>query len=268
MSIKKLRIQNKKNKELKKKDILFGKNSIIEALKNGLNIDSIWISQTARDVGEIMELAKRMEVPIKKVPVQKIDYLIFPFYKAHEISHQGVVAILNEYDYAKVDDIYNMLLSEGKTPFFVLLDRITDVGNFGAIARSAVCFDVDAIIIPNKNSVSVNAQANKSSAGALSHIPICRVDNLWDTIDYLIQCGFQLIGAAEKGDQSIGNIDLNLPTLLVLGNENTGISLPVQKMLNHQIKIPMNVERFDSLNVSVAAGILFHQAYEIRKGSQ
>ena len=106
MSIKKLRIQNKKNKELKKKDILFGKNSIIEALKNGLNIDSVWISQTARDIGEIMELAKRMEVPIKKVPVQKIDYLIFPFYKAHEISHQGVVAILNEYDYAKVDDIY------------------------------------------------------------------------------------------------------------------------------------------------------------------
>ena len=94
MSIKKLRIQNKKNKELKKKDILFGKNSIIEALKNGLNIDSVWISQTARDIGEIMELAKRMEVPIKKVPVQKIDYLIFPFYKAHEISpasHDNII---------------------------------------------------------------------------------------------------------------------------------------------------------------------------------
>lgn len=252
---------------MKKKDIIFGKNSIVEALKNGGNIDVIWISQTARDVGEIMQLAKVNEVPIKKVPIQKIDYLIFPFYKPQEISHQGVVAILNEYDYAKLDDIYNFLISEGKQPFFVFLDRITDVGNFGAIARSAVCFDVDAIIIPNKNSVSVNAQANKSSAGALAHIPICRVDNVWETIDYLIQCGFQLIGATEKAKMSIDELDLNLPTLLVLGNENTGISLPVQKMLTHQIRIPMNTDRFDSLNVSVAAGILFHQAYEARKGN-
>ena len=250
---------------MKKKDIIFGKNSIVEALKNGVNIDTIWISQTARDVGEIQQLAKANEVPIKKVPIQKIDYLIFPFYKPHEISHQGVVAILNEYDYAKLEDIYNFLIGEGKQPFFVFLDRITDVGNFGAIARSAVCFDVDAIIIPNKNSVSVNAQANKSSAGALAHIPICRVDNVWDTIDYLIQCGFQLLGATEKAKMSMDELDLNLPTLLVLGNENTGISLPVQKMLTHQIKIPMNTERFDSLNVSVAAGILFHQAYEARK---
>ncbi len=250
---------------MKKKDIIFGKNSIVEALKNGVNIDTIWISQTARDVGEIQQLAKANEVPIKKVPIQKIDYLIFPFYKPHEISYQGVVAILNEYDYAKLEDIYNFLMGEGKQPFFVFLDKITDVGNFGAIARSAVCFDVDAIIIPNKNSVSVNAQANKSSAGALAHIPICRVDNVWDTIDYLIQCGFQLLGATEKAKMSMDELDLNLPTLLVLGNENTGISLPVQKMLTHQIKIPMNTERFDSLNVSVAAGILFHQAYEARK---
>ena len=93
------------------------------------------------------------------------------------------------------------------------------------------------------------------------------MDNVWDTIDYLIQCGFQLLGATEKAKMSMDELDLNLPTLLVLGNENTGISLPVQKMLTHQIKIPMNTERFDSLNVSVAAGILFHQAYEARKGN-
>lgn len=250
---------------MKKKDILFGKNSIVEALKNGLNIDTIWISQTARDTGEIQQLAKANEIPVKKVPIQKIDYLIFPFYKSRDVSHQGVVAILNEFTYSKVDDIYNLLIGEGRQPFFVLLDRITDVGNFGAIVRSAVCFDVDAIIIPNKNSVSVNAQANKASAGALSHIPICRVDNVWETLDYLIQCGFQLIGATEKGQYDIDTLDLSLPTLLVLGNENTGISLPVQKTLNHQIKINMNTDRFDSLNVSVAAGILFQKAYEVRK---
>lgn len=253
---------------MKKKDILFGKNSIVEALKNGVNIDVIWISQTSKDFGEISKMAKEREVPIKKVPIQKIDYLIYPFYKPNEISHQGVVAILNEFSYSKVEDIYNFQLGQGKQPFFVFLDRITDVGNFGAIARSALCFDVDAIIIPNKNSVSVNAQANKASAGALSNIPICRVDNVWDTIDFLIQCGFQLVGATEKGKEGIGNIDWNLPTLLVLGNENTGISLPMQKMLNRQIKIDMNTERFDSLNVSVAAGILFQKSYEARKGNK
>lgn len=250
---------------MKKKDIIFGKNSIVEALKNGLNIDTILISQTARDTTEIISLAKSNDVPIKKVPIQKIDYLIFPFYKNQQISHQGVLAILNEFSYSKVEDIYHQKLSEGLQPTFLFLDRITDVGNFGAIARSALCFDIDAIIIPNKNSVSVNAQANKSSAGALSYIPVCRVENIWDTLDFLIQCGFQLIGASEKATKSIEEIDYSLPTLLILGNENTGISLPVQKMLTHQVKIPMNTERFDSLNVSVSAGIIMSTIYNSKK---
>lgn len=250
---------------MKKKDILFGKNAIVEALKNDTNIDTIWLSQTVRDAQEIIQLAKQRDIPIKKVPIQKIEYLIYPFYKDMNVSHQGVVAILNEFSYSKVDDIYNFKLSEGKQPVFVLLDRITDVGNFGAIARSALCFDIDAIIIPNKNSVTVNAQANKSSAGALSHIPVCRVDNIWDCLDYLIQCGFQLVGASEKASLTIEEVDVTLPTLIILGNENTGISLPVQKMLTHQIKIPMNTERFDSLNVSVSAGILFSHIYNVKK---
>lgn len=249
---------------MKKKDLLYGKNSIVEAIKSGANIDVIWMSQTARDMSEVSSLAKQNDIPIKKVPTQKIDYILYPFYKNQNIAHQGILAILNEFTYAKVEDIYNFKLSQGKQPLFVFLDRITDVGNFGAIARSALCFDIDAIIIPNRNSVSVNAQAHKASAGALSQLPICRVDNVWDGLDYLIQCGFQLIGATEKGNQTIESIDLTLPTLLILGNENTGISLPVQKMLNHQIKIPMNTEQFDSLNVSVAAGILFSKIYEVR----
>lgn len=250
---------------MKKKDILYGKNSILEAIKNNINIDTIWISLTTRDTHEIQQLAKEKAIPIKKVPIQKIDYLVYPFYSNQSIQHQGVVAILNEFNYSKLEDIYDFKISQGHQPVFVLLDRITDVGNFGAIARSALCFDIDAIIIPNRNSVSVNAQANKTSAGALSHIPICRIDNIWDTLDYLIQCGFQLVGATEKANLSIDEIDTSLPTLMILGNENTGISLPVQKMLTHQVRIPMNTDRFDSLNVSVAAGILFSKIYEGRK---
>ncbi len=246
---------------MKKKDIIFGKNAIVEALKNGSAVDTVWISQQSKDVGEIMRLCKELNVPTKKVPIQKIEYLIYPFYKDQNVSHQGVVAILNEFEYSRVEDIYDFIISEGKRPVFALLDRITDVGNFGAIARSAVCFDIDAIIIPNRNSVSVNAQAIKSSAGALSQIPICRVDSVWEALDYLMQCGCQVIGASEKGQDTLADIDTTLPTLLVLGNENTGISLPMQKMLTQQIKINMNTEKFDSLNVSVSAGILFHHFY-------
>ena len=249
---------------MKKKDIIFGKNAVAEALMNGASIDIVWISQQTKDTGEIQKLCKEREIPIKKVPVQKIEYLIYPFYRDQDVSHQGVVAIVNEFEYSRIEDIYDFIISEGKAPLFVLLDRITDVGNFGAIARSAVCFDVDAIIIPNRNSVSVNPQAIKSSAGALTQIPICRVDNVWEAVDYLVQCGFQIIGSSEKAKDGIETIDVSLPTLLVLGNENTGISLPMQKVLTHQVKINMNSEKFDSLNVSVSAGILFHQFYQQR----
>lgn len=252
---------------MKKKDILFGKNSIVEALKNGTSIDAILISNNAKEMGEIQALAKAADVPYKKVPIQKIEYILFPFYKHQSISHQGIVAILNEFDYSNLDDIYNFKLSEGKQPVFVYLDRMTDVGNFGAISRSALCFDIDAIIIPNKNSVTVNSQANKSSAGALSHIPVCRVDNIPEMLDYLSQCGFQLVGASEKATLSMTDIDYSLPTLIILGNENTGISLPVQKALTHHIKIPMNMERFDSLNISVSAGIIFSQIYQTRSNN-
>lgn len=246
---------------MKKKDIIFGKNAIIEALKSGANVDIVWIGQQIKDMGEIQTLCRERDIPIKKVPIQKIDYLIFPFYKDHKVSHQGVLAILNEFIYSNLDDIYHQVISQGRQPRFVLLDRITDVGNFGAIARSAVCFDIDTIIIPNRNSVSVNPQAMKASAGALSQIPICRVDNVWDALDYLIQCGFQIIGASEKATADMTTLDTSLPSLLVLGNENTGISLPMQKMLTHHIRINMNSDRFDSLNVSVSAGILFHHFY-------
>lgn len=246
---------------MKKKDIIFGKNAIVEALKSGANVDIVWIGQQTKDMGEIQTLCRECDIPIKKVPIQKIDYLIFPFYKDHKVSHQGVLAILNEFIYSNLDDIYHQVISQGRQPRFALLDRITDVGNFGAIARSAVCFDIDTIIIPNRNSVSVNPQAMKASAGALSQIPICRVDNIWDALDYLIQCGFQIIGASEKATADMTTLDTSLPSLLVLGNENTGISLPMQKMLTHHIRINMNSERFDSLNVSVSAGILFHHFY-------
>lgn len=249
---------------MKKKDILYGKNAIVEALKSGESIDTILINQAAKEMTEIIQLAKQFDVPVKKVPIQKIDYLLFPFFKHQDVAHQGVVATLNEFTYSKIDDIYNQKLAEGKSPVFVFLDRITDVGNFGAIARSSLCFDVDAIIIPNKNSVTVNAQANNTSAGALSYLPVCRVDNIWEMLDYFIQCGFQLVGASEKARQTMFEVDYTLPTVIVLGNENTGISLPVQKTLTHQIKIPMNTERFDSLNVSVSAGILLSHIYGVR----
>lgn len=249
---------------MKKKDILFGKNSIIEALKSGVTIEQILISKTSygEEINRIFELAKASDVPVRKVPIEKINYLLYPFYgNTDKVSHQGVVATTSSFEYSKVEDIYFQKIDQGKNPVFVLLDRITDVRNFGAISRNAVCFDIDAIIIPTRNSVSVNADAIKTSSGALNMIPICRADDTIETINYLLDCGFQILGATEKSSKPMKNIDWTLPTLIVLGNENSGMSYQILEKLTDTITIEMNKEAFDSLNVSVSAGILFHSVY-------
>jgi 23S rRNA (guanosine2251-2'-O)-methyltransferase len=138
---------------------------------------------------------------------------------------------------------------------------LTDVRNFGAIARSALCFNIDAILIPNKNSVTVTADAIKTSAGALSQLPICRIDNPIEQLEYFIDCGFQIVGATEKSNQSYREIDWTLPSILVLGSEGRGISYNVIEKLTHKVTIPMDKTAFDSLNVSVSAGIILSEIF-------
>jgi 23S rRNA (guanosine2251-2'-O)-methyltransferase len=251
---------------MKKKHILYGKNSVIEAIKEGKTIEWIYVNKMIKnsELQELYELSKSQNIPVKKIPIEKLNYILFPYFQHQRISHQGIIAYTSEFEYFNIDDIYNQLLQNGKTPLFVYLDGITDVRNFGAIARSAVCFDLDAIILPVRNSVSVNSDSMNTSAGALYKIPVCRVDDVMETFDYFKNSGFQIIGADEKGEQGTGHIDWNLPTILVLGNEHKGISSIVENYLTKKISIEMNLAQFDSLNVSVAAGILMHSSYCVR----
>jgi 23S rRNA (guanosine2251-2'-O)-methyltransferase len=251
---------------MKKKDILFGKNTLVEALKTGSSIDQIYISKTAqaKDFKEIYELALQANVPIRKVPIEKINYILYPFYQHEKINHQGIIAFISEFEYQNIDDIYNLKLDEGKAPLFLYLDHLTDVRNFGAISRSALCFGVDAILLPSRNSVTVSADAQKTSAGALMHFPICRTENPLDTLRYFKDCGMQILGATEKSKVSFKKIDWTLPTILVLGSEGLGMHYKTLELLTEQITIPMLQDNFDSLNVSVSAGILLSEAFSQR----
>ncbi len=251
---------------MKKKDILFGKNTLTEALKSGSSIDQIYISKTAqaKDFKEIYELALQANIPIRKVPIEKINYILYPFYQHEKINHQGIIAFISEFEYQNIDDIYNLKLDEGKAPLFLYLDHLTDVRNFGAISRSALCFGVDAILLPSRNSVTVSADAQKTSAGALMHIPICRTENPLDTLRYFKDCGMQILGATEKSKVSFKKVDWSLPTILVLGSEGLGMHYKTLELLTEQITIPMHQDNFDSLNVSVSAGILLSESFSQR----
>ena len=248
---------------MKKKDILFGRNSIIESINSGQNIEQVYVAKNAHgeEIQKIFSICAEKNIPVRKVPIEKINYVLYPFYNDSKISHQGVVAFVSDYEYAKIEDIYLQKLDKGKHCTFIFLDNLTDVRNFGAIARSALCFNVDAILIPNKNSVTVTADAIKTSAGALSQLPICRIDNPIEQLEYFIDCGFQIVGATEKSNQSYREIDWTLPSILVLGSEGRGISYNVIEKLTHKVTIPMDKTAFDSLNVSVSAGIILSEIF-------
>ena len=165
--------------------------------------------------------------------------------------------------YQRLGDIIPSLFEEGKVPFIVLLDGITDVRNFGAIARTCECAGADAIIIPSKNSVSVNADAMKTSAGALHTLPVCREQSLTNTIKYLKDCGFKIVAATEKGDYDYTKANYKDPVCIIMGAEDTGVPYEHLSLCDEWIKIPL-MGKIESLNVSVAAGILIYEAVKQR----
>jgi 23S rRNA (guanosine2251-2'-O)-methyltransferase len=199
---------------------------------------------------------KEYGVVSQRVPVERINRIT-------QKNHQGVVAFLSPVAYHNLDDLIPSLFEAGKLPFVVALDGITDVRNFGAIARTCECSGVDAIIIPEKNSVSVNADAVKTSAGALLHIPVVRVKNLNKAIKQLKESGLMIVGATEKGSKNYTTFDYTVPTAIVMGAEDTGISNENLRECDYLAAIPM-FGQINSLNVSVAAGILIYEVVRQR----
>ena len=243
---------------MKTNDYIFGLRAVIEAIKAGKDIDKVLIKKDISGdlVAELFQVIKEYGVVSQRVPVERINRI------THK-NHQGVVAFLSPVAYHNLDDLIPSLFEAGKLPFVVALDGITDVRNFGAIARTCECSGVDAIIIPEKNSVSVNADAVKTSAGALLHIPVVRVKNLNKAIKQLKESGLMIVGATEKGSKNYTTFDYTVPTAIVMGAEDTGISNENLRECDYLAAIPM-FGQINSLNVSVAAGILVYEVVRQR----
>jgi len=241
-------------------DMLFGLRPILEALHGGRTLEKIFLLRGTKNslTQEINDLARERGIPVSSVPVEKLDGLT-------RKNHQGAVAFVSPIDYMPLDSILAGLYEEGKTPFLLILDRVTDVRNFGAIARNAECMGVHAIVVPARGAAQINGDALKTSAGALNLIPVCREANLRDSLRFLRESGVQIVACTEKADASLENaaIDMTGPVAILMGSEEDGISPEYLQLADHRIRIPMTGQ-IGSLNVSVASGIMLFEVLRQR----
>lgn len=241
-----------------KSQVVFGIRAVIETIESGKQVDKVLMK---KDLGgelarELLSVTREYNVPVQRVPVERIN-------KVTRKNHQGVIAFMAAVDYYHVDDIVPALYDEGINPLVVVLDGVTDVRNFGAIARTCECAGVNCIVIPERNSVSVNADAVKTSAGALNYLPVCRERNLVKAVQYLRDSGFKVMGASEKTDLNYTKANFTGPVAIVLGAEDTGISTDVLKLCDTLVAIP-EFGQINSLNVSVAGGIMIYEVVRQR----
>lgn len=246
---------------MERNEMIFGIRAVIEAVEAGKDIDKILIKKDLQSdlAQELFAAVRGRNIVVQKVPVEKIN-------RMSRKNHQGVLAFISAITYQHLDDIVPGLYEEGKNPFIILLDGITDVRNFGAIARTCECAGVNAIVIPERGSVSVNADAVKTSAGALLHLPVCRESSVFEAVRFLKNSGFRIIAASEKAVVNYTNIDYTVPVAIVMGAEDTGVSKEVLRLCDDMVALPqMGV--IGSLNVSVAAGVMMYEVVRQRMGN-
>jgi 23S rRNA (guanosine2251-2'-O)-methyltransferase len=244
---------------MKESEMIFGTRAVIEAVQAGKEVDKILMRRDLQNdlARELFNIVKTTNIPIQRVPQEKLDRLT-------RKNHQGVIAFISAVTYQTLEDIVPFLYEEGKLPFLVLLDGVTDVRNFGAIARTCECAGVNAIVIPAKNSVSVNADAVKTSAGALMSLPVCKETSITEAIKFLKNCGYKIIAATEKADKNYTSVSYSDPVALVLGGEDMGISMDNLRICDEMVNIPV-VGNIASLNVSAAAAVLMYEVVRQRR---
>ncbi|MCB0478228.1 MAG: 23S rRNA (guanosine(2251)-2'-O)-methyltransferase RlmB [Crocinitomicaceae bacterium] len=240
------------------KDFIYGVRAVIEAIRSGKEITKILIQKGLEKdlLNELNEEIKGKNYQLQFVPYERLQ-------RATTGNHQGVVAYISPVEYGNLEEVILKCFDEGKDPFILVLDRITDVRNFGGIARSAECFGADAIVIPGKDSVSITPDAIKTSAGALNSIPVCKVDQIADGVDIMQSLGLKVYSCTEKGMLKAEDVDFKVPCAIVLGSEKDGITPKVIKRSNAVFQIPMS-GNIASLNVSVAAGIASYEVLRQR----
>lgn len=246
---------------MEKSDYIFGIRAVMEAIEAGKEIDKILIKKELNGdlATELFDLIREHRIYTKRVPVEKINRIT-------RKNHQGVLAILSAVTYDSLYNLVPQLYEDGVVPFLVVLDGITDVRNFGAIARTAECAGADAIVIPLHGSVSANGDAMKTSAGALNYLPVCRERSIAGSVKFLKDNGYTIIAATEKAAINYTNADYNNPVAIVMGAEDTGISEEVLKLCDTLVSIPQ-FGKIGSLNVSVAAGVMMYEAVRQRLNS-
>ena len=242
-----------------KQQLVCGMRPVLEALDAELQVDRVLIQSNLEGAlsQELRAKIRQVGVPMQFVPVEKLNRLT-------SANHQGVVALISPVRYQDFTSLMERLMAEGKQPYVLLLDHITDVRNVGAIARTAECAGVDALVVPDKGSAQLNEEAVKTSSGALLRMPICREQNFKTTLNLARQLGMQVCAATEKGATDYREVDFRKPTVLVMGAEDTGVSAEVLKLCDVRAKLPIRGE-VQSLNVSVAAGVFMYEMLRQRE---
>ncbi len=242
----------------KNKNLIFGIRAVIEAINSGKDIEKIMIQKGTNSqlIKELHKIIREQSIPFQYLPAIK-------FKRWEAKNHQGVIAILSEISYHDIENILPSIYENGNDPYIndpyiLILDQVSDVRNFGAIARTAECAGVHAIVIPNKGSAAINADAIKSSAGALYKIPVCRTPNLNETVKVLKNNGLQIIAAGEKHNTTYYSVDYDKPTAVIMGAEDVGVSKSLLELADKTVNIPM-LGSIESLNVSVATGIILFE---------
>ncbi|OHX66901.1 23S rRNA (guanosine(2251)-2'-O)-methyltransferase RlmB [Flammeovirga pacifica] len=235
-------------------DIMYGIQPIFEALEAGKQFEKLFIQRDSSNesIAEIHKMATRAGIVVSRVPQEKLQRITSK-------NHQGVIGFVPAINYVDPQNVIATAYEEGKVPLVLVLDRVTDVRNFGAIARTAECAGVNLIVIPKKGSAQIGSDAVRTSAGALNHIPVARVDNLTQTVIEIQEAGLQLVSCTEKGSKDVYYIDLEGPTAIIMGSEEDGINSELIQISDKLAKIPM-IGKVSSLNVGVAAGVIIFEA--------
>jgi len=239
-------------------EFIIGRNPVLEALKSGRDINKLWIAEGSQggSMGQITQLAKRNGVLVQFVPKKKIEQMV-------DGIHQGVAAQVAAYQYAELDDLFNLAEKRNESPFFLLLDELEDPHNLGSIMRTADAVGAHGIIIPKRRSVGLTATVAKASTGAIEHVPVARVTNLSRTIDELKDRGVWIVGTDAKESDDYRNLDGGMPLTLVIGSEGKGMSRLIREKCDFLVQLPM-VGHVTSLNASVAASLLMYEIYRKR----
>jgi 23S rRNA (guanosine2251-2'-O)-methyltransferase len=237
---------------------IYGIRPVIEAIKSGKEIEKVLISKDLRGIlyQELFSLIKDNNTSYQFVPVEKINHL-------SKKNNQGVIALISEISYTNIEQLIPLIYEQGKVPAVLILDRITDVRNIGAIVRTAECAGIDAIIVPEKGSAQINSDAIKTSAGALHSFPVCRSSNLKRTIKFLKDSGLKILSASESSETLYYDADFTVPVAIILGSEQDGISPEILKLSDEIVRIPL-FGSIESLNVSVSAGVIIYETVRQR----